>query len=84
MTLRAFPVLAVAGLLAMASANPIKKGSLDDLAMRKGRYFGDAVTSWYVQGQYMDILESQFNSITPENEASQAELENVLRLFVRH
>ncbi len=61
------------GLLATAvSSKPVSKSpTLGALAkQQKGRYFGTAVTSSYITAYppYKNILDTQFNAVTPENE----------------
>jgi endo-1,4-beta-xylanase len=64
--------LAVGLLATTATAKPVSKSdTLAKLAsQQKGRYFGTAVSASYIGDYppYKQILDTQFNAITPENE----------------
>ncbi|KAJ9121467.1 Endo-1,4-beta-xylanase [Naganishia vaughanmartiniae] len=66
-------LLAILSALALTSVQsaPADKDSLDSLANKAGkRYLGTAIQSYQLVNnpQYVQILESQFDAITPENE----------------
>lgn len=66
-------LFAILSALALSSvqAAPADKDSLDYLASKAGkRYLGTAIQSYQLVNnpQYVSILESQFDAITPENE----------------
>ncbi|KAJ9114911.1 Endo-1,4-beta-xylanase [Naganishia adeliensis] len=66
-------LFAILSALALSSvqARPADKDSLDNLANKAGkRYLGTAIQSYHLvpDSAYVQILESQFDAITPENE----------------
>lgn len=66
-------LFAILSALALSSvqARPADNDSLDNLANKAGkRYLGTAIQSYQLvpDSAYVQILESQFDAITPENE----------------
>jgi endo-1,4-beta-xylanase len=65
----AMGIAAWAGMSAVIAPSSAADGSLGSLAATKGKYFGTAVSSFKLDDpKYVEIINSEFTSVTPENE----------------